>query len=72
VIVVAMLFLIPPAVTPPIATASPDASSYKLLLPPQYTSLFLSLYSPSGALYATPMLGAPTPSSPRTLTFSLP
>ncbi len=64
-IVVAMLLLIPPTVTPPIVTASPDASSCRLLLPPQYTSLFLSLDSPSGALYATPAPGAPAPSSPK-------
>jgi len=72
VIVAAMLLLIPPVVTPPIATALPDASSYRLLLPPQYTSLFLSLDSPSGALYATPAPEAPAPSSPKTPTFSLP
>ncbi len=72
VIIAAMLLLIPPALTPPITTASPDASFCKLLLPPQYTSLFLSLDSPSGALYATPGPGASAPSSPRTPTFSLP
>jgi hypothetical protein len=72
VIVAAMLLLIPPAVTPPIATASPDASSCTLLLPPQCTSLFLSPDFPSGALYATPAPGAPAPSSPRSPTFSTP
>ncbi len=51
--IAAMLLLIPPA-----ATASPGASSCTLLLPPLRTSLFLSLDSPSGALYATPAPGA--------------